>query len=441
MPQSLIQHVMTQLAPWRQAPSWCVAFSGGLDSTVLLHALVQAQHTHQLPPLRALYIHHGLQQAAEAWPAHCAAQCRAWGVPLEVVTVAVQPHASIEQAARAARYEAFSAHLQPDEVLCMAQHQDDQAETLLFRLLRGTGVAGLQGIPAHRALGVAQVVRPLLQRSKQQLYAYAQAQQLDWVEDPSNDADDFDRNFLRRQIIPALKQRWPGLLTVLQRTSEHMREAQALLDELAQQDLEAAQQQPLQPVWLALPSLDLTVLRGLSEARQKNALRVWLRAENRSATAAHWQGWRALREAKADAQPQWRLDNGVLVRYQQRVYFMPPAQLTPPPAAQLTVAQTGEYSLPSNGRLQLMGALKGPLSVGYRQGGETLQLAQRGRRDLKRLLQERQVPWFVRERIPLLRSAGEVVAVANYPELTAEGWQQVRCVWSPAVATPLANVF
>ncbi len=143
------------LQPWRSASGWCVALSGGLDSTVLLHLLAGLAQREALPPLSAIHIHHGLQSAADAWPAHCRELCAALSVPLQVEYVQVASGASLERAAREARYAAFAARLGIGELLLTAQHRDDQAETLLFRLLRGAGVQGLSAMPMSRALGGA----------------------------------------------------------------------------------------------------------------------------------------------------------------------------------------------------------------------------------------------------------------------------------------------
>src|SRR5476651_2078766 len=145
--------LLLNLSPWRNATTWRIAFSGGLDSAVLLHLLAHLAKTESLPVLSAIHVHHGLQAVADAWPEHCQSVCDALGVPLKVVRVQVQPGASLERAAREARYGAFIEATQTNEVLLTAQHRDDQAETLLFRLLRGAGVKGLSGMPAERALG------------------------------------------------------------------------------------------------------------------------------------------------------------------------------------------------------------------------------------------------------------------------------------------------
>lgn len=213
---SLESRLLTALSPWCSAPGWCVAFSGGLDSTVLLHLLVSLSRRMPLPPIRALHIQHGLQAAAEAWPEHCRQVCTALGVPLRVRHVQVQPGASVERAARDARYGAFVEELVTGELLLTAQHRDDQAETLLFRLLRGAGVRGLAGMPASRPLGAGQLLRPLLAASRAELQAYADAHQLHWVEDPSNGDVQYSRNYLRQQVLPLLTQLRPKLMQTTQ---------------------------------------------------------------------------------------------------------------------------------------------------------------------------------------------------------------------------------
>ena len=220
MPNLSIQ-LLQALKPWRNAKAWHVALSGGLDSTVLLHLLVQLRQIHSLPPLAAVHVHHGLQVAADAWPAHCQALCDALSVPLQVFRVQVQAGASLERAARDARYQAFVAVTQAQEVLLTGQHRDDQAETVLFRLLRGTGVSGLAGMPHQRTLGEGHLCRPLLDVSRAELEVYARAHALTWVEDPSNTQTDFSRNYLRHEVFPALTKRWPQATASMARSAAH----------------------------------------------------------------------------------------------------------------------------------------------------------------------------------------------------------------------------
>ncbi|MHC6226978.1 tRNA lysidine(34) synthetase TilS [Pseudomonas sp. X10] len=412
-----------RLTPWRNAPAWRVAFSGGLDSTVLLHLLTRFAQVHDTPPLRAVHIHHGLQAAAEAWPAHCQRLCDELGVELQVIHVQVVPGASIEQAARDARYAAFADVLEPDEVLLTGQHREDQAETLLFRLLRGAGLRGLAAMPAERRLGQGRLVRPLLAVSRAQLQAYADEHGLGWVEDPSNTDTAFARNYLRHEVFPRMQQRWPQAAQNLARSAGHLSEALGLLDELAVTDLaEARSDSPFD--WLGLESLDLVSLAALSPARQRNALQYWLASRTRLPDSRHWAGWEALRDAAEDAQPVWRLTDGQLQRSHQRIWWL---------AGDWERAPTGEHAwldpqkplpLPDNGLVRLTGSLPpGPLHIAYRQGGENLQVVGRGRRDLKRLLNELQVPHFARLRLPLLFQGDQLLAVGNLPALSQGDWQ------------------
>ncbi|WP_404940808.1 tRNA lysidine(34) synthetase TilS [Pseudomonas chlororaphis] len=271
----LTQKLLQRLLPWLDRSAWRIAFSGGLDSTVLLHLLAQLRQRHRLPPLTAIHVHHGLQAAADAWPEHCRTQCEALGVPLQIVAVQVQPGASLERAAREARYAAFEEAAGGNELLLTAQHRDDQAETLLFRLLRGAGVRGLSAMPASRALGQGHLLRPLLDVSRDELERYARDHQLHWIDDPSNQDRQFSRNYLRHQVFPLLTARWPQAASSMARSAAHLREARELLDELAIIDLRAAAL-GVEFEWLGLPSLALAPLVGLSEARQRNALSHWL---------------------------------------------------------------------------------------------------------------------------------------------------------------------
>jgi len=419
---------MLNLTPWLNAPAWHVAFSGGLDSTVLLHLLADYARNHPAPPLRAVHVHHGLQAAADAWPAHCKTVCDALGIDLDVVHVQVAPGASREQAARDARYTAFEKQLVPGAVLFTGQHRDDQAETLLFRLLRGAGLRGLSAMPEARSLGQGRLVRPLLKVSRERLHAYAQGRGLLWVDDPSNTDTTFARNFLRAEVLPLLRGRWPQAEGNLARSAEHLGEALGLLDELAATDLAPACDNAPLP-WLGLASLDLAVLEALSPARQRNALQYWLGRRTRLPDSRHWAGWDALRDAAGDACPIWRLTDGQLQRSHGRIWWLDGPWLQAPTGEWAWPNPSRPLALPGNGQVWLEGCVDDAgLRIAYRQGGEVLEVSGRGRRDLKRLLNELQVPHFVRPRLPLLYRGGQLLAVANLP-----GLAQAECQlhWQP----------
>lgn len=428
---SLQARLLSRLAPWRTAPAWCVALSGGLDSTVLLHLLAQLAYRESLPPLSAIHIHHGLQSVAEAWPAYCRGLCERLGVPLRVEQVQVEGGASLERAARDARYAAFSAALGPGECLLTAQHRDDQVETVLFRLFRGAGVRGLAGMPAERALGAGWLLRPLLDCSRDELERYAKLHGLEWVEDPSNASDAHDRNFLRNRILPEILGRWPAAAQSIVRSAGHLAESQQLLAELAALDLGLADERR-EYLGMFLPSLALAPLTQLSESRQRNALRHWLALHARLPDSAHWAGWQALRDARVDGEPVWRLADGELRRAEGRLWWLSNDWLAFSPQAMGWLDASLPLILPGNGSLQFQGGTPdGVLEVRYRQGGEVMALSGRGRRDLKRLLNEAAIPAFLRGRMPLLWRGDELLGVASLPGLRTEAAQCWTLHWSP----------
>ncbi|MBD8604781.1 tRNA lysidine(34) synthetase TilS [Pseudomonas sp. CFBP 8771] len=423
-PSALAQRLSNRLQPFLQAPAWHLALSGGLDSTVLLHLLASVPNR---PALTAIHIHHGLQAVADTWPAHCQALCDQLDVPLQVIKVRVQDGASLEQAARQARYRAFDALLGAADVLFAAQHQDDQAETVLFRLLRGAGVRGLAAMPRQRPQGQGILVRPLLDEPRAELLAYARNHGLQWIEDPSNTDTRFSRNYLRGEVLPVITARWPQAAGSIARAAAHLSEAAQLLDELAAADLAPAHAAG-EPSWLALPSLTLAPLRTLSESRQRNALQYWLAALTRLPDTQHWVGWTSLRDADPAATPVWRLADGELHRAHGRIWWVsgqwsqaqPPSQGWPDTRQALQLVGNGEVHWQG-------GPLPGHAQIRYRQGGERLRLPVRGERDLKRLLNESRLPGFVRDRLPLLFIHDRLVAVANLPLSAIEG----RLLWSP----------
>ena len=259
---------------------FAVALSGGVDSTVLLHTFVGLRDTGQLDaPLRALHINHQLQSAAKRFESHCRGLCEQWKVPLKVVPVKVADDsggAGPEGEARTARYNAFLHELQADEILLQAHHQDDLMETLLLRLLRGAGPRGLAAIPPLRRLGKGWLARPLLQVDRSRILARAKDAGLDWIEDPSNADTTLDRNYCRQVVLPALAERWPNYRVSWQKSITLCTEASTLLEDLAEMDLQAAAEYGSEEQDAAT-SLPLAHLRTLSPARQRNALRLFLR--------------------------------------------------------------------------------------------------------------------------------------------------------------------
>ncbi len=217
-----------------------IAYSGGLDSHVLLHLC--ASQSDIKNKITAVYINHGLQKAADNWGLHCRQQCLKLAVDFVMINVDAKPITgeSPEAAARNARYLAFEKLLDAGDVLLLAQHREDQMETLLLQLFRGSGIQGLAGMPVSMGFGKGLLLRPMLDIAKIDIQHYAGLHELHWVEDPSNRCDDFDRNFLRNHITPLLKQRWPSLDKTVARTAKHCGNAGQLLDEWAERFLETS---------------------------------------------------------------------------------------------------------------------------------------------------------------------------------------------------------
>ena len=246
-----------------------VGFSGGLDSTVLLRLLVEVVPAERI---MALHINHGLSANAAGWQHHAAQVCLDLGIQFEAQSVSVTESGDgIESAARDARYAVFEKQLIKGGRLLLGHHADDQVETVLYRLLRGSGPRGLSGIPVTRAVGRGRLIRPLLEYPKAALEDYAHAQKLSWIEDESNQDNKFDRNYLRNRVVPALVERWPDYIQGVTHSAELSRQADQLADAVARADLDALEPRIERAGW----SLALSGFDQLEPLRQKNLLRYW----------------------------------------------------------------------------------------------------------------------------------------------------------------------
>lgn len=396
-----------------------LAYSGGLDSHVLLHVLHGLMAQRPGSVLGAVHIHHGLRPEADQWAAHCLAVCAALEIPCQVLHVQAHPAVgeSPEDAARRARYQALQGVVGAGDCLLTAHHQDDQAETLLLQLLRGCGVAGLAGMPASAPFGVGLLARPLLRHSRAELREYAERHGLRWVEDDSNAETGYDRNYLRHEILPRLRARWPAAAAALTRSAGHCAAAADLLQTLAGEDLPALHG----PV---PGTLRIDRLRVLDSARQDNALRAWLRELSLPApSTAHLRQVRgALLEAAVDAMPCVRWPGAELRRYRDLLHAM-----TPLAAHDATQVLDWDLQAPLNlpGGAGWLRVVPGPgldaglrgrrVSVRFRRGGEVCMPVGRGHHhDLRKLFQEAGVPPWQRERIPLLYVDGKLAAVVGF---------------------------
>jgi tRNA(Ile)-lysidine synthase len=425
----------------------CLAYSGGLDSAVLLVALARLRSRERFT-LRALHVDHRLQPQSGRWARAARLAARRWQVPCRVIELSVEQRRgqSLEAAARAARYQALAAQLAPDELLLTAHHQEDQLETVLLALLRGSGVSGLaamsacSSIPASSPMpaisspaGVC-LLRPLLPVSRRQLEHYARAQRIDWSEDPSNADQRFDRNYLRHAVLPAIRERWPAAAATASRSAGHLAEARTLLEQQARESL--------------LPARDgaallVSALRRLGLPQRRNALRLWI-AERGLVQPDH----RRLREicgpmlaARQDALPRVSWRGGELRRHADRLFAAGTSTADSEPltstgatgatavtgATDATAIQRWDWRarpwlpLAGGGALGLLpdrhgdvrlAALPRVLRVRQRHGGERLRAAH-GRMALKDLLHEQALAPWERAAVPLVVHAGRIIAVAD----------------------------
>lgn len=404
-----------------QPRRYVVAFSGGLDSTVLLHALVALREDLDTPVL-AIHVDHGLHSDSDEWSEHCRKVAAKLAVDYVSRSVKVQLESGKgpEASARDARYNALHSELRFGDWLMSAHHREDQAETLLLNLIRGSGPMGIAGIGSIRRFGPAWLARPLLDTSRESLREYAARERLEWVEDPSNVDRRFDRNFLRHDILPRLKSRWSDIAARLQRSAGHAGEASQLLTNLAAIDLESLGGRPER---LAIDSL-----KALSPARQRNLLRYALRLLGLSTPTA-MQLARILDEvipAREDAQPLVTWPGAAVRRYRNVLYLLPDSLQESPATIEVPSNDLPSDGIPLGAGLGVLQFHRAPVTglsqdlvkrgiqIRFRQGGEEFQpQGQAHTRKLKKLLQEEGVVPWMRDRLPLVFAGNDLVAVGD----------------------------
>jgi len=447
-PDRLLQVVDSVLHSLPDAERYVVAFSGGRDSHVLLWLMAQLRERSAVP-LDAVHVHHGLQEAADTWSSHCEAVCRDLDVPIEIVHVDARPATgqSPEEAARRARYSVLAERISVGGMLLTAHHQDDQAETVMLQLLRGSGPEGLAAMPVCSEFGAGIHVRPLLDVSRSEIEDCAQYLGLDWVEDASNQDRAFARNRLRHEIIPLLKAHWPAFAKTLARSAHHCAEAAELLWETAEEDLDRCGIAEL-PRTLSIESLN-----ALSGARQAQVLRLWVRNQRlRMPTSAHIEQIRSsvLTVDLGHHSPQVSWANVMVRAWRGQLYLGDKGALCDwaPPDNALLVWSDGvrTLALPGGGSLAQIpveGAgiartclTKGLVRVRFRSGGERLRLpGETHHRRLKKLLQDSDIPPWERTRLPLIYIDDELAAVADRwvcaPFVASEAEAGVRLVYTP----------
>lgn len=401
-----------QLSPHRQ---FLVAFSGGLDSTVLLHQLVCWRQQNPDIALRAIHVHHGISTNADSWVMHCQQVCEAWQVPLVVERVTLaQRGIGLEAEAREARYQAFRDALIPGEVLVTAQHLDDQSETLLLALKRGSGPAGLAAMPVNSAFFHTRLIRPLLHTTRDALLEWANTHALIWIEDESNQDDAYDRNFLRLRVLPLLNARWPHFAQAAARSAELCGEQEQLLDELLAGELAR----------LVSPegALSIAPLAEMSVPKRSALLRRWLALHHAAMPSREMLSrlWQEVALAREDATPCVRLGSFEVRRFQQQLWWVraqtgqtETVLAWPNPRDLLTLPDNlGTLRLLSGGHIRPAGADEA-VTVRFKAPGMLHIVGRNGGRKLKKIWQELGVPPWQRDKTPMLFYGETLIAAAG----------------------------
>jgi tRNA(Ile)-lysidine synthase len=418
----------SSFTPWSQAiadaSQILVGLSGGMDSILLLTLLNEKIDSKRI---QAIHINHDLSDSADQWQQFCEDYCRQLGVKFftEKVQLVVSGE-GLEAAAREARYAVFEKQLIKNGLLFLAHHADDQVETVLYRLLRGSGSRGLAGMPESRRLGTGRLIRPFLSYSKQALQDEAVDRGLKWIEDESNLNDRFDRNYIRNQVIPVIAKRWPDYPQAMLRSAGLSDQADQLSKDLALNDLARLDVVKEQAGW----SISMDGLFDLSVLRQKNVLRYWSQSQMLVPPSS-----KVINEilssvvgARLDAAPQviWQLQ--CWARFQNRLYLLRYQNNEVSKVGPLHWDMQNVLQLADNSTINArttkgrgLAVTTESLEIRYRQGGERCK--PQGRKhssSLKKLLLEYQLPPWLRDRVPLFYAQEQLVAVGDL--WVCEGW-------------------
>ncbi|HBE92819.1 MAG TPA: tRNA lysidine(34) synthetase TilS [Gammaproteobacteria bacterium] len=427
---SILENTLHKTTGIKPDDALCVAFSGGMDSHVLLHALKQLAVDFPFR-LRAVHVEHGLHEESLKWADHCASVCGELDVPFTTrhVDVDYKRGDSLEAIARQARYAVLRDEMSQGEFCLTAQHADDQAETVLLQLLRGAGMHGLAGMPAVTEFGRGSLARPFLNVTREALAVYAHEHEFTWVEDPSNRDSRFDRNYLRNEVMPLLGKRWPGVATALSRSARHAATAADMLEVQGESDLTACQMHTSSGDALTIAYLNASLLRRLPTQRQANALRCWIRQHDMK-LPSHARLHAAMTDLlvrNKSGQGMAKLP-GVSLRLDGDALFLCAAidhvtqsalvEYAWDPACLLEIPERDLLlkSTPAMGQGCAIKQLTGrQLTVRWRSGGEQCRMAgDFGRKPLRKVFQDLGIPQWRRDEAPLIYIGDELVAVSHY---------------------------
>lgn len=412
-------HLLQTISDLPSCKRLLVAYSGGMDSHVLLHSLL-AIRDELTAEIHAVHVNHGLQTNALQWAESCSEFCRSNAILITILEIDARckKGESQEAVARTKRYQAISDLMQDGDILLTAHHSDDQAETVLLQLLRGSGPSGLSAMPVINGFSLGFHARPLLNYSRAELAEYAKQNRLQWVEDFSNKDISFDRNFLRQELIPLLKQRWPSLDRTLSRSASHCAEAQLLIDEAARVDLQSMDID-------SNNSMSIEALALLPPPRARAVIRTWIKDTGLKLpdTARLDRVLHEMLTAREDRNPIVEWPGVELRRYRDRLFLMSELQALD---CNIEMEWDGrsELELPSglgtmsveNGDRGISKEIweQGEITIGFRSGGERCRpMGRDGSKSLKNLFQENGTPPWERERTPLVKIDGVLAAIGD----------------------------
>ncbi|VEI57587.1 tRNA(Ile)-lysidine synthase [Pasteurella multocida] len=393
-----------------------IGFSGGLDSTALLLLFTKLRENRPHLQMRAIHIHHGLSANADSWTEHCKQICEQLNVPLIIEKVRVDTCNGIEAGAREARYQAISQHILPDEILATAHHLQDQTETFFLALKRGSGLQGLGAMQLQSTVYNLPVFRPLLHFTRPELEQFVQATKLNWVEDESNRDSRYERNFLRNEILPELRQRWAHFDLAVQRSAQHCFEQQQLINELLADEF-------AQNFDKTDRSFSIQQFAQYSATKQKALLRLWLN-EWQLPMPSLVQLEQIIQDvifARSDSNPLFQLGEKVVRRHQQKLYLTP--QFTdisthkvdikigetvclPDNLGTLTLTQQADKLLVQWKNKQLVTQklpfTNSPIQIRFSYSSKIRLTEKSANKEMKKIWQHFNVPVWQRQRIPLI---------------------------------------
>lgn len=426
---SFLKRFQSSLEPLYGLPAgskYVIAYSGGIDSHVLLYCCAKLKL-----PVRAIHIHHGLQDVADEWVNHCRNICEQLDIYLDVVSVDAkqQDGQSPEESARNARYAALHDNLQDGDCLITAQHQNDQAETLLLQLFRTASAAGLSAMPERKQLGGCLHIRPLLSFLRVEIELFAKENRLHWIEDPSNQDAAFDRNYVRKNIIPVLTERWPEIAKQLSTVADIQQSNLRVLEDMAAIDLADVVVIPafqsLLRRYLVVSVLSITALKKLSTERLFNLLRYWVISEvGVSPTRNLLQEIvKTIINARQEVNPVVVYSGFEYRKYRDELYLLKvegeidvedDVVWEPLSPIVLPGLNTRFSAVKRSGAGLKTELLSKPLRLCFRQGGERFHPENRQHsQSLKKILQEERVPPWERNTFPLLYFEDECIAVVG----------------------------